>query len=200
MGKPRAPARGTFFNRKSVNRQRVTSFIDGLNLYHAIASLHRPELKWTDLRALSKVFLKSHSEELSHVYYFSAQAEHVAEQTQKNQKAYIQALKLRGITPVLGYFKKRHRCCPSCDHRWFGHEEKETDVNIALFLLDLAYQDAFDRALVISNDSDLAPAIQMVRKRFPKKRITTIAPLRYYHSIELINASSDKSKIHVATS
>jgi uncharacterized LabA/DUF88 family protein len=62
-------------------------------------------------------------------------------------------------------------------------------------LIDLAYQNAFDRALVISNDSDISPAIRLIRKRFPEKRITTIAPPNYYHSNELIQASTDKARI-----
>jgi len=178
-----------------VNRQRVISFIDGFNLYHAISKLRRPELKWVDLNALSKVFLKSHSEEISQVFYFSAYAEHVAPSKQKCQKSYIRALELREVIPILGQFKVKDRKCPACAHRWVGHEEKETDVNIALFLLNLAYEDRFDRALVISNDSDLAPAIRMVRKCFPEKRITTVAPPSLFHSRELMQASSDKTKI-----
>lgn len=183
------------FLRAYMYRQRVSCFIDGLNLYHAISALRRPELKWTDLRALSKVFLKSHSEELNQVFYFSAYAEHVSDASQKCQKAYIRALELTGVKTVLGHFKKKDRNCPSCSHKWVGHEEKESDVNIALFLLDLAYQNSFDRALVISNDSDLVPAIKMVRKRFPDKRVTTVAPPHYFHSRELIEVSSDKTKV-----
>ena len=185
------------FIRTFMYRQRVICFIDGLNLYHAVSALHRTELKWVDLRMLSKVFLKNHTEELSQVFYFFAHAEHVSELIQKCQKTYIRALELTGVTPVLGHFKKKHRKCPSCNHRWEGHEEKETDVNIALFLLDHAYRNTFDRALVISNDSDLAPAIQMVRKLFPTKRVTTVAPPHYFHSRELIQVSSDKTKIRM---
>ncbi len=196
MRKPRAPARGTFF-RIQMHRRRVACFIDGLNLYHAISDLCRPELKWTDLKTLSKVFLKSHSEELSQVFYFSAYAEHVSESSQKCQKSYIRALELTGVIPILGHFKKKNRRCPSCTHHWVGHEEKETDVNIALFLLDLAYQNAYDRALVISNDSDLVPAIKIVRKNFPQKRITTVSPPQQFHSRELIQVSSDKTKVRV---
>lgn len=180
-----------------MHRRRVVSFIDAFNLYHAVAALNRPELKWSDLWSLSTVFLKSHSESLTHVYFFSAYAEHVSESALKCQMAHIKALELKGVNPVLGNFKKKQRKCPSCAHKWTGHEEKETDVNIALHLLDLAYQDLFDRALVITNDSDLVPAIKTVRKRFPEKRITTIAPPHYFHSRELIQASSDKSKIRV---
>jgi uncharacterized LabA/DUF88 family protein len=176
---------------------RVISFIDGFNLYHAISSLRRPELKWLDVRALSMAFLRPRSERLLHAFYFSAYADHMSEPVQKSQKSYIEALALRQTTPILGHFKKKERRCPSCKHKWLSHEEKETDVNIASFLVDLAYQDAFDRALVITNDSDFAPAIQMVRKRFPEKRITTIAPPNYYHSNELIKVSSDKARIRV---
>lgn len=78
-----------------------------------------------------------------------------------------------------------------------GHEEKETDVNIALTMLDFAYKDKFDHAFLISNDSDLAPAIHMIRKNFPKKFITTIVPPHYTHSNELIKASSEKAKITI---
>lgn len=180
-----------------MSHQRVVVFADRLNLYHAIANLRRRELEWVDLRTLSKVFLNSRFEKLTNVFYFSAYTSHVAESVQNCQKAYIKALELTAVNPVLGHFKKKDRKCPACKHNWIGHEEKETDVNIALFLLDSAYQDLFDRALVITNDSDLAPAIQMVRKRFPKKRITTIAPPNCYHSNELIKVSSDKARIRV---
>lgn len=177
--------------------ERVISFIDGFNVYHAIDRLRRPEFKWLNLISLSQVFLKSNSENLREVLYFSAQARHRSELTQQRQKIYLKALGVLGVRPVLGQFKRKNRKCPSCHHKWIGHEEKETDVNLALFLLDLAYQDEFDRAIVISNDSDLAPAIQMTLKRFPNKRITTIAPPQSIHSNELIKVSSDKSKIRI---
>ena len=155
------------FFRRLMRCQQVACFIDGLNLYHAIS------------------------------IYFSAYAEHIPEPLQRCQKAYIQALKLVGIKPVLGHFKEKKRNCPYCNESWVGHEEKESDVNLAIFLLDLANQNAFDRALVISNDSDLAPAIQLVRERFPQKRITTVAPPERFHSRELIRAASDKTKVRL---
>ena len=37
----------------------------------------------------------------------------------------------------------------------------------------------------------------MTRKRFPEKRITTVAPPNYYHSNELIEVSSDKARIRI---
>jgi uncharacterized LabA/DUF88 family protein len=180
-----------------MKRDRVIAFIDGFNLYHAIANLKRPYLKWLDLFLLSKQFVKSVSEELTKVLYFTALAEHLNESAQKRQQAYIRALEIKRVQPILGHFKNKDRRCPDCSYKWVGHEEKATDVNIALRLLDLAYRDEFDRAILITNDSDLAPAIELVRLRFPKKRVTTIVPPHRYHSNELIQASSDKSKIRI---
>jgi uncharacterized LabA/DUF88 family protein len=41
-------------------------------------------------------------------------------------------------------------------------EEKGSDVNLSVHLLNDAWKDAFDAAVVISNDTDLITPIQMV--------------------------------------
>jgi uncharacterized LabA/DUF88 family protein len=42
------------------------------------------------------------------------------------------------------------------------------DVRLALNLLEGAYEDMYDTALVISSDSDLAPAFEMVKRKGKK--------------------------------
>lgn len=177
-----------------MNQQRIICFIDGFNLYHAINRLKTPHLKWLNLWSLSSVFIRPKSQKLVDVIYFSAYADWLP-QSKKRHTQYVKALVSSKVSTVLGKFKQKDRKCPKCHHKWCGHEEKETDVNIALALLDLAYKDKFDHAFLISNDSDLAPAIHMVRKNFPQKLITTIVPPHYTHSNELIKASSEKAKI-----
>jgi uncharacterized LabA/DUF88 family protein len=49
-------------------------------------------------------------------------------------------------------------------------EEKRTDVNIAVSMLDDAYQDACDQFVLISGDSDLVPGVSTIRTRFPNKK------------------------------
>jgi len=187
---------GFFFGLDYMVRDRVISLIDGFNLYHAIARLKQLPLEWLDLQALSRLFIGSQSEELTQVFYFSTLAIHTSEATQKRQTAYFTALKLNGVNLILGQFKKKDRYCPKCASYWTGYEEKETDVNIALTLLELSFQNAFDRALLVSNDSDLAPAVRKVLGRFPDKRITIVAPPLSRQCNELIQAASDKSRIH----
>ncbi len=174
---------------------RITVFIDGFNLYHAIRRLKSPHLIWLDLRKLSEFFIGSQSEQLSQILYFSSLATHLPEAVQARQKAYLAALQLRGIKPILGQFKNKERFCPNCSSKWIGHEEKETDVNIALGLFDLASQNVYDRALLISNDSDLAPAVRKVLERFPNKQITIVTPPLSRQCNELIHTASSKTRI-----
>jgi uncharacterized LabA/DUF88 family protein len=176
---------------------RVTSFIDGFNLYHALKKLNRPHLLWTDFWRLSEAQVEKRSHSLSATLYFSAFANWLPEERARH-KEYVAALEWAGVTPIMGHFKKKDRRCPSCHHRWQGHEEKETDVNIALHLLNEAYQDTFDKALVISRDSDLKPAIAMVRRLFPHKHVVAVAPPHLGHSADLINVASSKKKITIA--
>lgn len=196
MRTPRVPARGLFLCRY-MKRDRVISFIDGFNLYHAINRLKQPHLNWLDLRNLSHLFVKSQSEELIQILYFSALSIHTSEENQMYQKAYITAQNLLGIKVILGQFKKKSRYCSLCSSHSVTHEEKETDVNIALSLFELAYQDVYDRAFLISNDSDQVPAIRKVLEHFPDKKITIVAPPLSRQCNELIQVASDKTKITV---
>jgi len=48
-------------------------------------------------------------------------------------------------------------------------EEKGSDVNLACYLLVDAFDDDYEAAVVVSNDSDLAEPIRLVRQKFRKK-------------------------------
>lgn len=177
-----------------MSRERAVAFVDGFNLYHAVARLERPHLKWIDLRALVHRYVQTKSETLVAVYYFSAYADWLPG-ARRRHGLYVDALTATGVTPVMGKFKPKSRWCPRCRRSWTGHEEKETDVNIALQLLDGGYRNKFDHALLISRDSDLAPALRMLRERFPEKRLTVVAPPLAGHSNEMLRWATGKTKI-----
>ncbi|MFN0158883.1 MAG: NYN domain-containing protein, partial [Bacteroidota bacterium] len=62
--------------------------------------------------------------------------------------------------------------------------EKMTDVNIAVEMMNDAFQDRFDTALLVSADSDLTAPIKSIRSLFPNKRIVIAFPPQR-HSLEL---------------
>ena len=155
---------------------RVIFFIDGFNLYHSIDG--KPELhkyKWLDIRGLTSAFVKK-SQSVVDIYYFTAYAYWDADKV-KRHKDLVEIYQDMGIKVVLGVFRDRPRKCHRC-YKWFQvPEEKRTDVNIAIRLLDLAYKNAFDTACIISGDSDLIPAVEMVRSNFPTKNFKVIIPI-----------------------
>lgn len=166
------------------DRTRVECFVDGFNLYHAIAKLGVPHLKWVDLRSLLEGFADPNVHDIGNIFYFSAYATWNSGAHQRHQH-YVAALKSRQVTPILGRFKEKDARCKLCKGVYKTHEEKETDVNIALWLLNEAYKNSFDEAFVVSRDSDLTPAIRLVLQEFPNKRVKVISPPNAGHSKEL---------------
>ena len=173
---------------------RSSFFIDGFNLYHAIKRLNEPHLKWVDLMRLMRRQISPKTETVQAVYYFSAYAHWLPDQKNRHEQ-YVAALNANGVQVVLGQFKDKHKHCHECRTTWIQHEEKETDVNIALYVLNEAYRDTYDRAYIVSRDSDLKPAVEMVRMQFPKKQIYIVAPPHLGHSNDLIQVADGKQKI-----
>lgn len=89
------------------------------------------------------------------------------------------------VDVILGKFKRKTVKCGvtsrnSAGSKWFDTmEEKRTDVNIAIFMLDDAYRDLCDQLIVFSGDSDLVPAVNMVKLRFPAKRTIVYVPSQH---------------------
>lgn len=166
----------------------------GSTFNHAVDSIAQHRLKWVDLRALCEVFAPGPEHDPKTVYYFSAYATWRPDAFARH-RSFIKALQTRGVTPVLGHFKEKDRACRKCGNAWKDHEEKETDVNIALYLLRDAFEDLYDRALVVSGDSDLAPALKMIRAKFPAKEIRVIAPIGRPFSMDLVNAAGGTSEV-----
>ncbi len=57
-------------------------------------------------------------------------------------------------------------------------EEKGSDVNLAVHMLNDAYKDRFDTAVIVSNDSDLAEVIRITTKELGK-RVGVLNPHRH---------------------
>jgi uncharacterized LabA/DUF88 family protein len=56
------------------------------------------------------------------------------------------------------------------------YSEKKSDVNLAIAMLTDALEDLYDVAVLVSADSDLIPAVEVIRKHIPNKRIALLLP------------------------
>jgi len=150
-------------------------YIDGFNLYYR--AVRGTPYKWLDLAALSNALIPRHT--VHRIRYFTADA-----QARPNdlaipvrQQTYLRALQtIPNLTIHKGQFKQRQierplvRPIPGSPRNVLIHhmEEKGSDVNLATFLLVDGYENDYEQALVISNDSDLALPITMVREKLGK--------------------------------
>jgi uncharacterized LabA/DUF88 family protein len=175
----------------------VCVYIDGFNLYHALLKLGDSRVKWLDLNALSRRLISPKSEKIQSIFYFSAFA-HWLPAKMPRHELYVKALEARGVTCILGHFKDKDRRCNSCGATWIAHEEKETDVSIGISLLNDAYKQRYEKAYLVTRDSDLMPAVRMIRTEFPTKQIVAVAPPLMGHSNDLITVCHSKRKISPA--
>ena len=94
---------------------------------------------------------------------------------QRRQATYLGALRAAtAVDVVLGRFQEKHVTCHGCRNQWRTYEEKETDVSIAIALLEDGVKSRFDTALLISADSDLCPAVKALKRLLPQKRVIAV--------------------------
>jgi uncharacterized LabA/DUF88 family protein len=86
-------------------------------------------------------------------------------------------LRAKGVKTIYGEFKPKRKHCNIWGGNFWSREEKQTDVNIALFLLQMAIVGSYDKAIIISGDTDLFPAMKAVRSIFPGKEIGVVIPI-----------------------
>lgn len=168
----------------------VWAYIDGFNLYYrAIREAEKSgkgNQRWLNVVALSRK-LASRSDRVDKVKYFTAEVlfdprDPMQQQRQRDYWAALRTLPELEIIP--GQFRADRKRYPRWDDyrqmevdaangvpvvgrrlrsvEVWKPEEKGSDVNLATHLVHDAHSGRFDKALVISNDSDLAESVRIV--------------------------------------
>lgn len=157
-----------------MNKKRTIVYIDGFNLYYSC--LKKTSYKWLDLKVLFSKLLDS-SHEIKKIKYYTA---HISsrndnDQSQLRQKYYLQALESH--TPEIeihyGHYLTHSVNAkvvnpPPPFIKVFKTEEKGSDVNLALHVLNDAWKNEYDCAVIVSNDSDLTEALKLVKNQHNK--------------------------------
>jgi len=158
--------------------ERVMGFVDGFNLYFGMREAKLRSLLWLDVSKLVTNLCRPNQECVG-TCYFTARINGPGPKHER-EKILLEAYStLPGCRVHFGQFQTTSKSCNSCGARWEIPSEKMTDVNIAVELISAAFQDEFDTALVVSADSDLAPAVEKTIRLFGKRVVIAFPPKRH---------------------
>jgi len=124
--------------------RRARVYVDGFNLYYGLHAVYGRQFLWLDLEALARDLLRP-DQRLDRVGYFTARVRNNLLSEQR-QDAYLQALAAHStcLDIVEGRFQRKNQICRPCGVRRITYEEKETDVGIAVALVEDAARAAFE--------------------------------------------------------
>lgn len=179
-----------------MSKKRAAFYVDGFNLYHSIKSLKNDRIKWLSLKILANLLIPKRDECVTKITYFSALAQQRGFASLKRHEAYIAALESEGVQCILGRFKQQIRGCKNCGASWKQHEEKETDVNIAIQMVADAYDDEFDICYLISADTDLVPPLELIKAKHPAKEIVAVSPPNRPHGQHIRSVAHRSLKLN----
>lgn len=164
--------------------------VDGFNLYHSLKQAQKDTglgTRWLNLRGLMIDAASGIRQELglpgkiriSSIHYYSAYATYqdkLDPDTVERHKQYVSCLQDTGIIVSMSAFGETSIQCPACGGVFSRYEEKETDVGVATRLVDLAFRKTSDVVVIVSGDTDLAPAFRVAREANPDLKICALFP------------------------
>lgn len=154
---------------------RVIAYVDGFNLYYGLRAKRWKKYYWLNIQKLVQQFIRPH-QTLVATKYFTTIIKYPNDRRQR-QQVFLEALKtLPDFQIYYGHFLSDEITCRKCGYTYTTYHEKMTDVNIAVELLQDAFEDHFDLAFLLSADSDLVSPISAVQKSFPGKQVICIFP------------------------
>jgi uncharacterized LabA/DUF88 family protein len=175
---------------------RYCFYVDGFNVYHALNDFfnYKPGLprkpgnmvfpyrkyKWLNYRQLAESVILS-KDTITGVFYFTTYAMWKWNKDpgiRIRHTQYIKALRTQQIDVIQGRFKWKEKRCPLCKGKYETHVEKRTDVNIALKVVGDAIENLYDRAVIVSADSDLLPVVAAIHRYAPTKEVGFMFPIR----------------------
>jgi len=161
-------------------------YIDGFNVYYGMF-MNSPlrKFRWTNLSDYCRRWLKD--DNVVKIYYFTSI---VKGEAGARQQKYLNALRTcPNVEVVLGKFQympisvklSLYKTEPRFEFK--RPQEKATDVNIALQMFYDAISDNCEKMVLVSGDTDLAPACAWIK---------TIAPKRIHLCIPSFNRRKER--------
>ncbi len=138
-------------------KKRIFIQIDGSNFYHRLKELGLKNLLALNYEKLLEPILAEKGKVVLKKYYIGAikekEGDMQSKKLMKNQRKFLGKLQKNNWKIGFGHMLKTDR-----------YHEKGVDVLIVVDMMTGAYEDSYDKVILISSDTDLLPAILKVKK------------------------------------
>ena len=163
-------------------KQKCIILIDGSNFYYKLKDLGLHNLLSFNFSKFVQYIARS-NEVVHTCYYIGRIRQDGSEKTEKlfnSQQKLLGSLKNPKLLYQFGYLLKSDGV----------YHEKGVDVQIAVDILVASYEDLADRIILISSDTDLAPAIKKARE---KKKIIEYIGFSHKPSVAMVSFCSEST-------
>ena len=184
---------------------RSAIYVDEFNFFYG--AVINTNYKWLNPKQLCESILKPHHNIISIVYCTAkVKPKSTDPSVPIRQATYLKAIKsyIPELTVIYGHFLETRLLCRPVNPKLgklvevIRTEEKGSDVNLAVHLVNDAHNNLFDCAIVVSNDSDLAEAMRIVKDECGKV-VGLFTPWRRRASKQLMQHSSFQRTIRKAS-
>ena len=138
-------------------QEKVLILIDGSNFYFKLKDLKLDNLLHFDFKKLAQLLARN-NQIIECRYYIGRVRQDGTKKADRmlaNQQKLLIKLKQSNFRYILGYLMKNDGV----------YHEKGVDVHIATDILIAAYENMCDRIILVSSDTDLAPAIKVAQQK-----------------------------------
>jgi len=141
------------------NKEKIIIFIDGNNLYHIVKRLF-PNKKAMNFNFEKFISYIGQNRKIVRTYYYTAPLDWKkdAEKYAKQQQFFEKLENLPNFKLVLCRMQKI-----KIDGKII-YQVKEDDIHLAVDMVKLAYNNAYDTAILVSSDGDFVPAVLAVKE------------------------------------
>ena len=140
-------------------KEKIIIFIDGSNLYHLVKQLcpDEKQINFSFQKFLKKIV---GNRNLVRVYYYNCPLDRNRDnRAYRSQQRFFQKLKeIPNFKLILCRMQKVKI------NGKIIYQVKEDDIHLAVDMVKLAYNNAYDTAILVSSDGDFVPAINAVQE------------------------------------
>lgn len=167
--------------------RRVRVYIDGFNFYYGLRSHRLKKYYWIDLCKLFDQFMYP-GMRLDAVTYFTAPPMH--RQKRERQQLFLRANKADPRFGVInGNFLFTPNPADPNNHASGKLEEKKTDVNLSIAMIDDVVNDRCDVTFLVTGDTDQCPTLKHILRISPGHRIFTVFPYRFNNELKQLSTA-----------